>query len=184
MMKTGNMLKLLLAALVLVAVYKLIINKSRAAMANYKMSKVVGYSFPESYDAEEEETYDDMAEETYDEEEETYGEEEETETYGEDMSEETETYDAMPTGGVATNRTGISPKQRTDNWSVFAPKNALSSENFLDASKYIGVDTQGSSLRNASHDLRNNIVIPKAKQPISPWMQSDIDSDMTRNSIF
>ncbi len=190
MMKTGNLIKLLLAALVLVAVTKLILNKSRAAMANYRASKIVGYSFPESYDAEEEE-------ETFGEEEEaeteTFGEEEEEETYGEDYddaetygedNDDTETYDPMPAGGVATNRIGISSQQRSDNWSLFAPKNALSSENFLDASKYIGVDTQGSSLRNASHDLRNNIIIPKPKQPISPWLQSDIDADMSRNSIF
>lgn len=181
MMKTGNMIKLFLAALVLVAVYKLIMTKSRAAMADYKASKIVGYSFPESFDAEGE-TYDEQQEE-YGEEEEAYGDENE-ETYGEDMSETEETYDAMPAGGVATNRTGISPTQRSDNWSVFAPKNALSSENFLDSSKYIGVDTQGSSLKNASFDLRNNIIIPKAKIPISPWMQSNIDPDLTRNSIF
>ena len=65
-------------------------------------------------------------------------------------------------------------------WAEFAPAQ-LQGQNFLDASKYIGVNTTGNSLRNASHDLRSNISIPR--QNIGPWQQSTIDADLMRKSL-
>jgi hypothetical protein len=219
-MKTTNVIKLVLAGLVLAVVYRMIVNRSRKGA----MRELPGFSFPpESYDQDSDdgegyedeyygdqdateeymeaaENYEDGEEETYDEEEETYGDEEETygengeamETYGDD---ETEGFNddpgdypftnAPPTGGVATNRLpnqGPGSSSNPGNWKDFAPKNALD-QNFMDAAMQIGVDTVSSSLKNPSYDLRNNVPIPKS-YTVSPWMQSNIDPDLTRNSLF
>lgn len=63
----------------------------------------------------------------------------------------------------------------------FAPSKALEAQNFVDASKVIGVDTVGSSLRNASYDLRRAPVIPRTNT--GPWQQSTMDSDLYRKSL-
>lgn len=42
--------------------------------------------------------------------------------------------------------------------------------------KPIGINTVGSSLRNACHDLRGNPSCPKIV--VSPWLQSSIEPDM------
>ena len=72
------------------------------------------------------------------------------------------------------------PTYEAQNFSEFAPKSLLG-QNFLDAKKYIGVDTQGSSLRNASRDLRSTPVIPRRN--VGPWMQSTIESDLLRKPL-
>jgi len=46
----------------------------------------------------------------------------------------------------------------------------------------IGVDTQGSSKKNASQDLRGNIPCPKFV--ISPWNNSTIDPDTNLKSMY
>jgi hypothetical protein len=51
-------------------------------------------------------------------------------------------------------------------------------QNFLTAGYHLGVDTQGSSLRNASHDLRSTP--PNPRMRVSIWNQSDIEPDMHR----
>lgn len=63
----------------------------------------------------------------------------------------------------------------------FAPTKAIEAQNFIDASKMIGVDSVGSSLRNASYDLRRSPTIPRSN--IGPWQQSTIDSDLYRKSL-
>lgn len=218
-MKTTNVIKLVLAGLVLAVVYRMIVNRSHKGA----MRELPGYSFPERYDQDsddgegyedeyygdqdateeymeaEAETYDDDGEETYDDDmAETY-DEDMAETYDEDTAEtydeqdETEGFNdnpgdypftnAPPTGGVATNRLpNQGASSNPGNWKDFAPKNALD-QNFMDAAMQIGVDTVSSSLKNPSYDLRNNVPIPKS-YTVSPWMQSNIDPDLTRNPIF
>ncbi len=65
-------------------------------------------------------------------------------------------------------------------FSEFAPK-GLQGQNFLDAAKYIGVNTQGSSLRNANYDLRAAPSIPRRQ--VGPWSQSTIDPDPFRKPL-
>jgi hypothetical protein len=74
------------------------------------------------------------------------------------------------------------PKQQRamGNFSEFAPK-GLKGQNFLDASKFIGVNTQGSSLRNANYDLRSAPSI--ARKDVGPWSQSTIDPDPFRKPL-
>lgn len=63
----------------------------------------------------------------------------------------------------------------------FAPTKAIEAQNFVDATKLVGVDSVGSSLRNASYDLRRSPTIPRTN--IGPWQQSTIDSDLYRKSL-
>jgi hypothetical protein len=53
--------------------------------------------------------------------------------------------------------------------------------NFLSAGFHLGTNTQGSSLRNASHDLRSTPPNPRLK--VSVWSQSTIEPDMGRRPL-
>jgi hypothetical protein len=70
--------------------------------------------------------------------------------------------------------------QKAASWAEYAPK-SLEGQNFLDASKYIGVDTQGSSLRNANYQLRADPPIPR--KDVGPWANSTIDGDVLRKPL-
>lgn len=54
-------------------------------------------------------------------------------------------------------------------------------QNFLTAGYHLGFDTQGNSLRNASHDLRSSPANPRYR--VSIWQQSTIDPDMSRRPM-
>lgn len=62
----------------------------------------------------------------------------------------------------------------------FAPK-ALQGQNFLEVSKQIGIDTQGSSLRNANYQLRADP--PNPRVSVGPWMNSTIEADLLRKPL-
>lgn len=57
----------------------------------------------------------------------------------------------------------------------------VQNRNFLTAGYHLGVDTQGASLRNASHDLRSTPAAPRIR--VSIWNQSDIEPDMSRRPL-
>jgi hypothetical protein len=67
-----------------------------------------------------------------------------------------------------------------EDFSAYAPKKE-NPQSFLDASKYIGVDTISSSKKNSSWDLRQSIPIPK--KTVSPWQNSTIDPELSRHRI-
>jgi hypothetical protein len=79
--------------------------------------------------------------------------------------------------------TNLLPKQTDtviDPAFEFAPKD-LQSINFLDNKGRIGIDTQGSSLRNANYQIRDEPSNPKTI--VSPWMNSTIDVDLHRKPL-
>jgi hypothetical protein len=57
----------------------------------------------------------------------------------------------------------------------------LKDVNFLNAGFHVGVNTQGQSLRNASHDLRSEPSNPRYK--VSIWNSSTIESDLNRRPL-
>lgn len=62
----------------------------------------------------------------------------------------------------------------------FAPK-SLQGQNFLEVSKQIGLDTQGSSMRNANYQLRADP--PNPRVSVGPWMNSTIEADLLRRPL-
>lgn len=65
-------------------------------------------------------------------------------------------------------------------WGEFAPK-ALQGAQFVDATKFVGVNTIGSSLKNPNYNLRADPPIPK--KDVGPWSNSTIDPDPWRKSL-
>lgn len=73
------------------------------------------------------------------------------------------------------------PSTRTvQDFGEFAPK-ALQGQNFLEVSKQVGLDTQGSSLRNANYQLRADP--PNPRSSVGPWQNSTIEADLLRRPL-
>jgi len=57
----------------------------------------------------------------------------------------------------------------------------LGDQNFLSAGFHTGINTVGSSLRNANRQLRSDPIVPQIK--VGPWMQSTIQPDLSRRPL-
>lgn len=96
---------------------------------------------------------------------------------------------ASPTGAqvqcnpISSVATDLLPKPETasDDYGEYAPR-ALKGQNFLDASRYIGADTQNASLKLSSYDIRNVIPNPKTNA-LGNINLSTIDPDPWRRSL-
>ena len=77
-------------------------------------------------------------------------------------------------------KTSPSPQPGQTAWAEFAPQ-SLQGQQFLDPTKYAGVDTQGASLKNASWDIRRDPPIPRAD--VGPFLNSTIESDPYRKPL-
>lgn len=77
-------------------------------------------------------------------------------------------------------KTSPAPRPGQASWAEFAPQ-SLQGQQFLDPAKYIGTDTQGSSLKNASWDLRKAPPIPRSD--VGPFLMSTIEQDLYRKPL-
>lgn len=114
---------------------------------------------------------------------------------GDDMADAEDAYDdsadaeesvpkvMQPMMPMLTPASQLLPKPTPDaaDFDMWAPKN-LQAQNFLTATQWIGVNTQGSSLKNANYDLRADPIIPK--KDVGPWMNSDIDPNVYQRPLF
>jgi hypothetical protein len=68
-------------------------------------------------------------------------------------------------------------------WAQSSPagQGDVQDQNLLTAGYHVGFDTQGNSLRNASHDIRSTPPNPRFR--VSIWNQSNIDPDMNRRPL-
>lgn len=76
------------------------------------------------------------------------------------------------------------PKDENTIWDQVNPragKGSVSYKNFLESGNMFGIDTQGSSLRNANQQIRSEPLIKQAE--VSPWQQSTIDPDNYRKPL-
>jgi hypothetical protein len=71
--------------------------------------------------------------------------------------------------------------QSASEFGEFAPTNAIAAQNFVDASKLIGIDTVANSLRNSNYSLRRDP--PIVRKDVGPWNQSTIQADLTRKPL-
>ena len=75
------------------------------------------------------------------------------------------------------------PNDPNSKWAAVNPQGQgdIAGKNFLNAGSLIGVNTVGSSLRNASWDLRSEVPNPQVQ--VSPWMNSTITPDILRRPM-
>ena len=79
--------------------------------------------------------------------------------------------DLLPKGSANSKWSQVSPAGQGD----------LKDQNVLSAGALVGLDTQGSSMKNANLQLRADPVCPK--NVISPWMNSSVEPDLNRKSL-
>ena len=81
---------------------------------------------------------------------------------------------------VTTNPNDLLPNDVNSQWSKLNPNgnSELANVNLLKAGFYNGIDTIGSTLRNANLQVRSEP--PNPTTTVSPWMQSTIEPDLMR----
>lgn len=62
-----------------------------------------------------------------------------------------------------------------------ASQGGVSDQNFLNAGYHYGIDTQGSSLRNANLQIRSEPI--NSREIVSPWLNSTITPDLQRRPL-
>lgn len=70
----------------------------------------------------------------------------------------------------------------SNNWSNMNPVNDLKSINLLNPTQLVGVNTQGSSLRNANLQLRSEPANPRLEN-VGPWNIPTIEEDKFRKHL-
>jgi hypothetical protein len=77
----------------------------------------------------------------------------------------------------------IPKNQSNSKWSQMNPagQGELNGKNYLDAGHHWGVDTIGSSLRNANMGLRSEPPNPQVQ--VSPWMNTTMEPDLNRRPL-
>ncbi len=80
------------------------------------------------------------------------------------------------------NPSELLPNDTNSEWANINPaSNDLKNLNLLTPNQVIGINTVGSSLRNANLQVRSEPAIPKAN--VGPWNASTIDSDTFRRPL-
>lgn len=75
------------------------------------------------------------------------------------------------------------PQEVNDSWFEVQPEPiSVKNRHLINITKPIGINTIGSSLRNASHDLRAQPSAPKFT--VSPWLQSSIEPDVNLKPLY
>jgi hypothetical protein len=97
---------------------------------------------------------------------------------------ETTTPNNLPSQPPMSDPSQNLPRDSNSQWASLPPSGngALQGVNLLQAGSLIGINTQGSTMRNANLQLRSEVPIPK-KNNISPWMNSTIEPDLVRKQL-
>lgn len=74
--------------------------------------------------------------------------------------------------------TDLLPTDASSKWAQINPSSSgeLSDQNFLTAGYHVGINTQGTTMRNANLQLRSEI--PNPQVAVSPWLISTIEPDV------
>ena len=73
------------------------------------------------------------------------------------------------------------PSDSNNEWSNIMPNNDLKNVGMLNAGHHVGINTVGSSLRNANLQIRSEPVIPQTN--IGPWNNTTIEADSLRRPL-
>jgi len=81
------------------------------------------------------------------------------------------------------NPTELLPADANSTWAKVVPNGMgeLGDQNFLSAGYHVGINTIGSSLRNANYQIRSDPPCPTVQ--VSPWMQTTIAPDLSRRPL-
>jgi hypothetical protein len=75
------------------------------------------------------------------------------------------------------------PQEVNDDWFEVQPEPiSVKNRHLINITKPIGINTIGTSLKNASWDLRGNPACPK--YVVSPWLQSSIEPDTNLKPLY
>lgn len=74
------------------------------------------------------------------------------------------------------------PTDNNNEWSNIMPSQDLKNVGMLNAGHHIGINTVGSSLRNANLQVRSEPVIPQTKN-VGPWNNTTIEPDNLRRPL-
>jgi hypothetical protein len=83
-------------------------------------------------------------------------------------------------GGSTVDPSELLPLDKNSQWAMLNPSgsNDFKNVNLLKAGYHTGIDTVGSSLRNANLQVRSEPPNPTGK--VSPWMNTTIEPDLMR----
>jgi hypothetical protein len=70
------------------------------------------------------------------------------------------------------------PNDSNNDWASLNPSSDLKNVNLLNAGHHVGINTVGSSLRNANLQVRSEPANPR--MDVSPWMNTTIEPDLMR----
>lgn len=73
------------------------------------------------------------------------------------------------------------PTDKNNEWSNIMPNNDLKNIHMINAGHHVGINTVGSSLRNANLQIRSEPVIPQGN--VGPWNQTTIEPDSLRRGF-
>tara|TARA_B100000925_G_C21917621_1_gene434358 strand:- start:421 stop:1005 length:585 start_codon:yes stop_codon:yes gene_type:complete len=73
------------------------------------------------------------------------------------------------------------PKDNNNEWSSIMPNNDLKNVHMLNAGHHIGINSVGSSLRNANLQIRSEPIIPQSN--VGPWNNTTIEPDNLRRPL-
>ena len=74
------------------------------------------------------------------------------------------------------------PTDSNNEWSNIMPSEDLKNVGMLNAGHHVGINTVGSSLRNANLQIRSEPVIPQTKN-VGPWNNTTIEPDNLRRPL-
>ena len=74
------------------------------------------------------------------------------------------------------------PTDNNNEWSNIMPSEDLKNVGMLNAGHHVGINTVGSSLRNANLQIRSEPVIPQTKN-VGPWNNTTIEPDNLRRAL-
>jgi hypothetical protein len=139
---------------------------------------IVNLEGDDMFDGEDDDVYVEEGDDMADAEDEVYDDTADNETSGTNVPKV-----MQPLMPILTPASQLLPKPSPDtaDFDMWAPKN-LQAQNFLTATQWIGVNTQGSSLKNANYDLRADPIIPKAD--VGPWYMSSVDPNIYQKPLF
>ena len=73
------------------------------------------------------------------------------------------------------------PADAATPFSTVNPRPNVNNQNFLDAGRFAGVNTVGSSMRNANLQIRSEPANPQTK--VGPWNNTTIEPDLMRQPL-